>query len=74
MHPNTVIDYLPSARKAFAFPPLALSLVTAPNNSNVYASADALYRSAEFGRDSLEVAEDLLPYKAKLVHSIRTVR
>jgi glycogen debranching enzyme len=70
MPTNTVLDILPGSRKAFAFPPLALKSVTAPDNSNVYASSDELYKSAEFGRDSLEVAEDLLPFKPRLVRNI----
>ena len=65
-----MLDMLPGSRKAFAFPPLALKSVTAPDNSNVYASSDELYKSAEFGRDSLEVAEDLLPFKPRLVRNI----
>lgn len=36
----------------------------------VYASADILYQNAVFGRDSIEVAEDLLLYKPEVVRKI----
>jgi glycogen debranching enzyme len=36
----------------------------------VFASSDRLYKSAVFGRDSLEVAEDIMPFKPGLAGNI----
>lgn len=38
----------------------ALVAITAPNNEGTFASNDYLFRGAIFGRDSLEVAEDVI--------------
>src|SRR3954463_9087317 len=38
----------------------ALRSVTSKDGYGVYASSDTLYKGAVFGRDSLEVAEDLM--------------
>lgn len=67
---NKLLDYVPTARNVLILPPLALKSVTAKDGSAVYASSDTLYRDAIFGRDSLEVAEDLMTVKPKLVHNI----
>ena len=40
------------------------------DGSSVYASSDALFKGAIFGRDSLVVAEDILLLKPRLVHNI----
>lgn len=47
-----------------------LSCVWSPNGRGVYASADKLYKGAVFGRDSLEVAEDIMSYKPELAREI----
>jgi len=71
MDPNhRLFDVLPPARRVWAIPDLALASVTSKDRMAVYASSDSLYRGAIFGRDSLEVAEDLLTVKPKLVHNI----
>jgi glycogen debranching enzyme len=51
-------------------PNLALRTVTSKSGLGVYASSDTLFRGAVFGRDSLEVAEDLMYLKPKLVERI----
>src|SRR3954453_8689047 len=48
----------------------ALKSVTSKNGLGVYASSDTLFKGAVFGRDSLEVAEDLIAVRGKLVESI----
>lgn len=50
----------------------ALRAVRAPDGRGVYASADTLFRGAIFGRDSLEVAEDVLDKDPELVHEVLT--
>lgn len=44
--------------------------MTSKDGLGVYASSDTRFEGAIFGRDSLEVAEDLLGYKPKLVERI----
>jgi len=51
---------------------LALRSVTSKTGKGVYASSDTLFRGAVFGRDSLEVAEDLIRLKPRLVRHILT--
>jgi glycogen debranching enzyme len=51
-------------------PTQALNTVTSKSGLGVYASSDRLFRGAVFGRDSLEVAEDLIYIKPKLVEKI----
>ncbi len=51
-------------------PTEALRSVTSKDGFGVYASSDTLFRGAVFGRDSLEVGEDLLLVKPKLVRTI----
>src|SRR5690242_5674188 len=61
---------LPPVRRVLTLPSLALASVMVSDGSAVYASSDALYKGAIFGRDSLAVAEDLLLLKPGLVHNI----
>jgi glycogen debranching enzyme len=58
---------LPKARLS---PTQALGTVTSKNGLGVYASSDRLFRGAVFGRDSLEVAEDLMYIKPRLAEKI----
>lgn len=58
---------LPRVRRT---PEQALREVTSKSGLGVYASADRLFKGAVFGRDSLEVAEDLMYIKPKLVRQI----
>jgi glycogen debranching enzyme len=51
-------------------PSLAMRTVTSKSGLGVYASSDTLFKGAVFGRDSLEVAEDLMHLKPKLVENI----
>ncbi len=51
-------------------PTQALISVTSKSGLGVYASSDRLFRGAVFGRDSLEVAEDLMLIKPRLVEKI----
>lgn len=48
----------------------ALRRVTSKSGLGVYASCDRLYAGAVFGRDSLEVAEDLIYIRPKLVRTV----
>ena len=48
----------------------ALKKVTSTDGLGVYASADVLFKGAVFGRDSLEVAEDLMNVKPHLVERV----
>lgn len=48
-------------------PPLALRSLISRDGLGVYASSDTLYKGAVFGRDSLEVCEDLLAIRPVLV-------
>ena len=58
---------LPSVRST---PTQALKSVTSKSGLGVYASSDRLFRGAVFGRDSLEVADDLMFIKPRLVEKI----
>jgi glycogen debranching enzyme len=51
-------------------PTLAMRTVTSKSGMGVYASSDTLFKGAVFGRDSLEVAEDLMYLRPKLVEQI----
>jgi glycogen debranching enzyme len=53
-----------------ATPAQALRSVTSKSGLGVYASSDTLFKGAVFGRDSLEVAEDLMAVRGKLVEKI----
>ena len=48
----------------------SLKLITSTSGKGVYASGGLLFRGAVFGRDSLEVAEDLYLWRPKLARSI----
>jgi glycogen debranching enzyme len=67
---NQLIDYVPPVRKALLLPSLALASVVSKDGMSVYASSDTLFKGAVFGRDSLEVADDLLDIKPALVRNI----
>jgi len=51
-------------------PVQALRSVTSKDGMGIYASSDTLFKGAVFGRDSLEVGEDLLQIKPRLVDRI----
>ena len=51
-------------------PTRAFISVTSKSGKGVYASSDTLFKGAIFGRDSLEVAEDVLAFRPKLVKNI----
>lgn len=65
-----IIETMPKPRDAMMLPTLALGSVTAKNSNGIYASSDTLFKGAIFGRDSLEVADDLMTIKPSLVKSI----
>lgn len=75
---NNLLKYgLPTAMSGAEDPIIlrakeALRAVRTPDKRGVYASADKLFRGAIFGRDSLEVAEDLLEFDRELIHEILT--
>ncbi len=48
----------------------ALRTVTSRTGRGVFASSDTMFKGAVFGRDSLEVAEDLMIIRPKLVRNI----
>lgn len=64
---NNIINKTP---KPMVPPSLALRRVTSKTGQGVYASTDTLFRGAVFGRDSVEVAEDILAFKPRLVKRI----
>lgn len=57
---------IPDVLRPVVPPQLALNKVTSKNNLGVYASSDTLFKGAVFGRDSIEVAEDLLPIRQRM--------
>lgn len=65
-----VFNNLPFIPKPLTPPALALRAVTSKSGKGVYASSDTLFKGAVFGRDSLEVAEDLIVFRPKLVRHI----
>lgn len=65
-----LVEYVPPIRKALPLPAVALASVVSRDGNSVYASADTLFKGAVFGRDSLEVADDLMTFKPALVHNI----
>lgn len=70
---RSILNSLPSALprpKVRKTPTQALSSVTSKSGLGVYASSDRLFRGAVFGRDSLEVADDLMHIKPRLVEKI----
>jgi len=65
------ITLVPLPKLAVFKPPaLALRAVTSKDGLGVYASSDTLFKGAIFGRDSLEVAEDLMRLRPKLAEKI----
>lgn len=48
----------------------AFRTVTSRSGKGVYASSDTLFKGAVFGRDSLEVAEDIMVARPRLVRNI----
>jgi hypothetical protein len=48
-----------------ATPALALRTVISKDKQKIYASSDTVYKGAVFGRDSIEVAEDLITLRPK---------
>jgi glycogen debranching enzyme len=67
---QTLTTHLPKLPPRITLPSLALLSVTSRSGMGVYASSDTLYKGAVFGRDSLEVAEDLMELKPRLVRNI----
>jgi glycogen debranching enzyme len=59
-----------SLHKALPLPALALATVISRDGQSVYASSDTMFKGAVFGRDSLEVADDLIAIKPALAHNI----
>lgn len=64
------IQKLPIKRDRLLLPSMALKRVTSKKGNGVYASADLLFKGAVFGRDSFEIAEDLMLIRPKLVRTI----
>jgi glycogen debranching enzyme len=56
--------------KPLPLPVVALRAVTSKTGKGVYASSDTLFKGAVFGRDSIEVAEDLLRLRPRLAKRI----
>ncbi len=67
---KAIIAGLTQPENALVIPTLALRSVTSKSGLGVYASSDILYKGAVFGRDSLEVAEDLMRIKPRLARNI----
>lgn len=71
---SRLVSSFPKPRNTLVIPQLALRTVTSKTGQGVYASSDTLYKGAVFGRDSLDVAEDLLATRPKLAHAaLRTL-
>lgn len=68
---NEIVNKLTrNAPKPMLTPTMALWKVTSKSGKGVYASTDTLFKGAVFGRDSIEVAEDILSIKPRLVRRI----
>jgi len=61
---------VPGQKEMHFLPIVALRSVTSKSGMGVYASSDWLFKGAVFGRDSLEVAEDLIKSRPGLVRKI----
>lgn len=61
---------VPGARKGLALPAVAFSSIRSLDGKAICASSDTLFRGAIFGRDSLEVIEDLLETQPKLARNV----
>lgn len=59
-----------NAVKPLVPPAWAMRTLVSKSGKGVYASSDTLFKGAVFGRDSIEVAEDLLVFKQRLVKRI----
>jgi hypothetical protein len=62
--------FVPPLHKILPLPALALAKVISKDGMAVYASDDTMFKGAIFGRDSLEVADDLMDIKPALVNNI----
>jgi glycogen debranching enzyme len=67
---RAVVPLLMKSPTKWTSPNLALRTVTSKSGLGVYASSDRLFRGAVFGRDSLEVAEDIMNIRPRLVERI----
>jgi glycogen debranching enzyme len=67
---NRIFEAIAPVSKVLPLPALALATVMAKDGSIVYASSDTLFKGAVFGRDAIEVAEDLMHIKPALVRNI----
>ncbi len=67
---SRLIETLPRTGDTMLLPSFALRRVSSTTGNGVYASADELYKSAVFGRDSLEAAEDVLPIRRGLTKDV----
>ena len=67
---NFVRKLTANAPRPMLSPAMALRKVTSKSGKGVYASTDTLFKGAVFGRDSIEVAEDILTIRPKLVRRI----
>lgn len=67
-----VIQRIPgvNSMKPIMPPAWAMRSLVSKSGKGVYASSDTLFKGAVFGRDSIEVAEDLLIFKQRLVKRI----
>ncbi len=66
-----ILKRLVAAKPRLLMPPaVALSFLISHSGKGVYASSDNLFKGAVFGRDSLEVGEDLIKIRPRLVHRI----
>lgn len=65
-----LIKKLPIPSNRLLLPSMALKRLTSKSGNGVYASADLLFKGAVFGRDSFEIAEDLMRLRPKLVRNI----
>ncbi len=68
--PKVIPKFMPIKPKTPLLPAAALRKVTSKSGRGVYASSDLLFKGAIFGRDSIEVAEDLIDLRPKLVRRI----
>jgi glycogen debranching enzyme len=67
-----VISRIPvvSSIKPLMPPAWAMRSLVSKSGKGIYASSDTLFKGAVFGRDSIEVAEDLMAIKPRLVRRI----
>ncbi len=65
-----ITELIPGQKDIMFLPIIALRSVTSRSRLGVYASSDLLFKGAVFGRDSLDVADDLIKFKPSLVRKI----